>query len=341
MKKNSETIEFNMIDEELHDELQTLETEMMTEGEKEADDAGSVVALRQFFGELANIRQTTEEEEQELGRLIGRGRVAKQLLKETDDKELAKVLEEEVEAGKQAAKKLAEGNIRLVVSVVKRYHTRRLESIELIDEGYIGLMRAAGTFDITRGYKFSTYAVRAIMQAMLRAVSEKDGFVDMNHHIASDIKKLVKAREAYINEYGREPSIAELAEFADFASDKVVGLIHGAEEGCSLDVPIGEDGNSTLMDILVDRGCEMPEDAAQRADFARRIRKVVLTLPEKERYIIIKFFGLDCEEHTLGQIAEELKLSKERVRQMRENALARLRRKTELKDYVKYPDIVA
>jgi len=337
MKKNNETIEFNMND----DELQTLETEMMTEEEKEGTSAGDVNALRQFFGELASIRMITEEEEQELGRLIGRGRVAEQLLKEADDKELAKVLREEVEAGKQAANKLAEGNIRLVVSVVKKYHARRLECIELINEGYIGLMRAAGTFDITRGYKFSTYAVKAISLAILRAISEKDGFVDMNHHIASDIKKLVKAREDYINEYGREPSIAELAEFADFASDKVIGLIHGAEEGCSLDVPIGEDGNSTLMDILVDRGCEMPEDAAQKADFAMRIRKSVLTLPEKERIIIIKSFGLDCEEHTLGQIAEELNLSKERVRQMRENALARLRHKAELRDYVKYPDIVA
>ncbi len=248
-------------------------------------------------------------------------------------------VEEEVELAQrikkgdqEALEKLTEANLRFVVSVAKQYQHQGLSLPDLINEGNLGLMKAAKKFDETRGFKFISYAVWWIRQSILQALAEQSRIVRLPLNQVGAVNKIYRFFAEFQQEYNREPTTKEISEALDIPVKKIDQILKAAGKHMSMDAPLTTDSDSnSLVDIMENEGIDPSDNALIKESLLKEIERALSTLPEREAIIIRHFFGVNGEEMSLREIGEELGLTRERVRQLKERALRKLRKSSRSK----------
>jgi len=307
--------------------------------------------VRMYLKEIGKVPLLSAEEEIEYAQQMERGVLAQEQLEELEEK-LEEASEEEKEAlekeikelnyiimdGEDAKKKLAEANLRLVVSIAKRYVGRGMLFLDLIQEGNLGLIKAVEKFDYRKGYKFSTYATWWIRQAITRAIADQARTIRIPVHMVETINKLIRVSRQLLQELGREPAPEEIAEEMGMPVDRVREILKISQEPVSLETPIGEEEDSHLGDFIQDDNVPVPADAAAFTLLKEQLVEVLGTLTEREQKVLRLRFGLDDgRARTLEEVGREFNVTRERIRQIEAKALRKLRhpsRSRKLKDYL-------
>jgi RNA polymerase sigma factor (sigma-70 family) len=285
--------------------------------------------VRLYLDDIGRHDLLTKDDEARLAREIEAGEAARGALA-VADRSLARKkkreLELEVRRGEAARRRFVQSNLRLVVSIAKRYQSSGLPLLDLVQEGNLGLMHAVEKFDWRKGFKFSTYATWWIRQAIQRGIANSGRTIRLPAHAGDALLRLNRVRAELEAELGREPSLGELAAGMDLPEAKVVELLRVAPDPVSLSEPVSEDGETELGDLVADASAESPFDAAARAMLPAEIEKLLGILDERERLILALRYGLDRgEPRDPGEVGRLVNLSRERVRQIEERALSRLR----------------
>jgi RNA polymerase primary sigma factor len=291
-----------------------------------SDQVGEALPL--YLQEIGRVALLTAAQEVELAQAIEAGGLARERLaaaESMDHEELAQ-LNRDIADGEAARRKLAEANLRLVVSVARRYMNRGLALGDLIQEGNIGLLRAVEKFDYRRGFKFSTYATWWIRQAVTRAISDHARTIRIPVHMVETINKLTRTMAQLQQTLSREPTIEEIAEAVEMTPDRVREIMQMLPQPISLETPVGDDNETSLGDFVEDRNAQGLEDAGARAVLRDQVATVLDSLSPRERRVLDLRYGLETgRQHTLDEIGAELGVTRERIRQIEAKALRKLR----------------
>ena len=303
--------------------------------------------VRMYLKEIGKVPLLNAEEEIDLAQRMEDGAVAREKIailrkREAEDgedntEEIAE-LQKEADLGDEAKKRLAEANLRLVVSIAKRYVGRGMLFLDLIQEGNLGLIKAVEKFDYRKGYKFSTYATWWIRQAITRAIADQARTIRIPVHMVETINKLIRISRQLLQELGREPSPEEIAAEMNMPVERVREILKISQEPVSLETPIGEEEDSHLGDFIQDDNVPVPADAAAFTLLKEQLEEVLGTLTEREQKVLTLRFGLeDGRARTLEEVGKEFNVTRERIRQIEAKALRKLRhpsRSRKLKDYL-------
>lgn len=281
--------------------------------------------VRMYLKEIGRVPLLSAEEEITLAKTIERGN--------SPD-----ATEEEIKAGSVAKKKLTDANLRLVVSIAKRYVGRGMLFLDLIQEGNLGLLKAVDKFDYSKGYKFSTYATWWIRQAITRAIADQARTIRIPVHMVETINKLIRISRQLLQDKGREPLPEEVAEKMDISVERVREIMKIAQEPVSLETPIGEEEDSHLGDFIEDQEAVAPDDAASFILLKEQIEDVFSCLTDRERKVLYLRFGLkDGRPRTLEEVGQHFNVTRERIRQIEGKALSKLRnwgKREKIKDFL-------
>ena len=297
--------------------------------------------VKMYLKEIGKVNLLTPEEELSLAKRMADGETAKEQLEEIGeeiDEDTKKQIDLLIADGEKAKKSLAEANLRLVVSIAKRYVGRGMLFLDLIQEGNLGLIKAVDKYDYTKGYKFSTYATWWIRHAITRAIADQARTIRIPVHMVETINKLVRVSRQLVQELGREPTPEELAKELNMPVDKVREISKISQEPVSLETPIGEEEDSHLGDFIPDEDAPAPSEAASFVLLKEQLGAVLETLSEREAKVLRLRFGLDDgRARTLEEVGKEFDVTRERIRQIEAKALRKLRhpsRSKKLKDFL-------
>lgn len=333
-----------ILDEE--DEVEVEKIDLSVPGGVSVEDP-----VRMYLKEIGKVPLLSADEEIELAQNMEDGAVAIEKInvlkgrldgaseeEKAEIKEEIKTLQKDVDKGADAKKRLAEANLRLVVSIAKRYVGRGMLFLDLIQEGNLGLIKAVEKFDYKKGYKFSTYATWWIRQAITRAIADQARTIRIPVHMVETINKLIRVSRQLLQELGREPSPEEIAKEMSMPVDRVREILKISQEPVSLETPIGEEEDSHLGDFIKDDNVPVPADAAAFTLLKEQLEEVLGTLTEREQKVLTLRFGLeDGRARTLEEVGKEFNVTRERIRQIEAKALRKLRhpsRSRKLKDYL-------
>lgn len=307
--------------------------------------------VRMYLKEIGKVPLLSADEEIELAQNMEDGAVATEKInvlkgrldgaseeEKAEIKEEIKKLQRDVDKGADAKKRLAEANLRLVVSIAKRYVGRGMLFLDLIQEGNLGLIKAVEKFDYKKGYKFSTYATWWIRQAITRAIADQARTIRIPVHMVETINKLIRVSRQLLQELGREPSPEEIAKEMNMPVERVREILKISQEPVSLETPIGEEEDSHLGDFIKDDNVPVPADAAAFTLLKEQLEEVLGTLTEREQKVLTLRFGLeDGRARTLEEVGKEFNVTRERIRQIEAKALRKLRhpsRSKKLKEFI-------
>lgn len=307
--------------------------------------------VRMYLKEIGKVPLLSADEEIELAQNMEDGAVATEKInvlkgridgaseeEKAEIKEEIKTLQRDVDKGADAKKRLAEANLRLVVSIAKRYVGRGMLFLDLIQEGNLGLIKAVEKFDYKKGYKFSTYATWWIRQAITRAIADQARTIRIPVHMVETINKLIRVSRQLLQELGREPSPEEIAKEMNMPVERVREILKISQEPVSLETPIGEEEDSHLGDFIKDDNVPVPADAAAFTLLKEQLEEVLGTLTEREQKVLTLRFGLeDGRARTLEEVGKVFNVTRERIRQIEAKALRKLRhpsRSRKLRDYL-------
>lgn len=295
------------------EDLRLVEEEKVIDSGKMADSMSANDPVRMYLKEIGKIPLLTAEEELEVAKRLAAG-------------------------DEEAHKTMVEANLRLVVSIAKRYVGRGLQFLDLIQEGNFGLIKAVGKFDYTKGYKFSTYATWWIRQAISRAIADHARTIRIPVHMVETINRVSRAQHELVQELGRDPSTSEIAGRLHISEEKVEEILRVSQEPISLETPVGEEDDSHLGDFIQDEDASEPADAASYMMLKEQLADVLKTLSDREAKVLRLRYGLDDGKmHTLEEVGEEFNVTRERIRQIEAKALRKLRhpsRSKLLKDFM-------
>ena len=288
--------------------------EIVSEEQSDAYDSSMIDdPVKMYLREIGSIPMLTPEEEKDIARRIAEG-------------------------DNDAKRRLSEANLRLVVSIAKRYLGRGMPLLDLIQEGNLGLIKAVEKFDPTKGFKFSTYATWWIRQSVSRAIADQARTIRIPVHMVENINRVKKAQSHLLSENGRDPTVAQVAEYAEMSEDKVVEVMRVAQDLVSLEAPVGEEEDSHIGDFIKDDTQQDPEDAASMSMLKEQLENALYTLTPREMDVLRLRYGLvDGRNHTLEEVGQQFNVTRERIRQIEAKALRKLRhpsRSKKLRDFL-------